>query len=213
VGDSPSTRKRGRPEAEIDFERLARAFADKGFHGVSGDDLGESVGVAKPTLYRRFGSKEELYVATVKHECARMLDYLLSAYREAEEMPIPAQVRHCLAAYFAYAREHPASFRLLAQGAPDRPPAASAVVENTFRKVDAGVAALFRSTLERLGRPANKTPEMLAAASVGFSRHTAQRWLEHPEWDQEALIDLIAETWGRGLTALSPEAMARADGG
>lgn len=54
------------------IEVAKRLFAQKGFHGVSIDEIVKAVGVSPSILYRHFKSKEELYTA-VLHEfsCTR----------------------------------------------------------------------------------------------------------------------------------------------
>ena len=50
-----------RPRAQLDTAALARAFAAGGLHGTPIDAVAAAAGVAKPTLYARGGSKEELF--------------------------------------------------------------------------------------------------------------------------------------------------------
>jgi AcrR family transcriptional regulator len=59
-----------RRESIIDVAK--RLFAQKGFHGVSIDEIVKAVGVSPSILYRHFKSKEDLYTA-VLHEfsCTR----------------------------------------------------------------------------------------------------------------------------------------------
>ncbi len=45
-----------------------RLFCTKGFRAVSVDDILQEAGVARMTLYKNFGSKEELIVATLRRE-------------------------------------------------------------------------------------------------------------------------------------------------
>ena len=53
----------------------AAAFEEKGFHGVSMDELGQRAGLSGPALYRSFSGKDEL-LATLLNEA---LDELISA--------------------------------------------------------------------------------------------------------------------------------------
>ncbi|RLB47305.1 MAG: hypothetical protein DRJ42_25695 [Deltaproteobacteria bacterium] len=57
-------RRHARARAEI-AESAARAFARKGFHGTSIDDLAREAGVAPSSLYRYFEGKKEIYEAVV----------------------------------------------------------------------------------------------------------------------------------------------------
>ena len=56
-----------------------RMFCETGFHAVSVDAILEEAGVARMTLYKNFGSKEELIVATLKREDRMFRQWLVSA--------------------------------------------------------------------------------------------------------------------------------------
>jgi AcrR family transcriptional regulator len=50
-----SARRRQLLDAALD------AFAERGFHATSMNDVAEAAGVTKPVLYQHFGSKRALY--------------------------------------------------------------------------------------------------------------------------------------------------------
>jgi AcrR family transcriptional regulator len=56
-----------------------RMFCESGFHAVSVDAILEEAGVARMTLYKNFGSKEDLMVATLKREDRMFRQWLASA--------------------------------------------------------------------------------------------------------------------------------------
>ena len=56
-----------------------RLFCENGFHAVSVDDILEEAEVARMTLYKNFGSKEDLIVATLKREDTMFRQWLASA--------------------------------------------------------------------------------------------------------------------------------------
>jgi AcrR family transcriptional regulator len=56
-----------------------RMFCETGFHAVSVDAILEEAGVARMTLYKNFGSKEDLIVATLKREDKMFRQWLVSA--------------------------------------------------------------------------------------------------------------------------------------
>jgi AcrR family transcriptional regulator len=56
-----------------------RMFCEIGFHAVSVDAILEEAGVARMTLYKNFGSKEDLIVATLKREDSMFRQWLASA--------------------------------------------------------------------------------------------------------------------------------------
>ena len=63
-----SPRKRGRP-ASIDTQSAMHAvvelFRDKGYAAVSLDELSETTGLSRPSLYRAFGNKLSMYVGAM----------------------------------------------------------------------------------------------------------------------------------------------------
>src|SRR3954452_25194927 len=56
-----------------------RMFCEAGFHAVSVDAILEEAGVARMTLYKNFGSKEDLIVATLRREDTMFRQWLVSA--------------------------------------------------------------------------------------------------------------------------------------
>ena len=55
-----------------------RMFCTRGFHAVSVDAILEEAGVARMTLYKNFGSKEDLIVATLQREDKLFRQWLAS---------------------------------------------------------------------------------------------------------------------------------------
>lgn len=60
--------------ASIDLSLLAGALAELGPERATTAALARAAGVAKPTLFARFGSREGLVSACVEHEAERLLD-------------------------------------------------------------------------------------------------------------------------------------------
>ena len=56
-----------------------RMFCETGFHAVSVDAIIDEAGVARMTLYKNFGSKEELIVETLRREDTMFRQWLVSA--------------------------------------------------------------------------------------------------------------------------------------
>ena len=56
-------------------------FAAQGLRGASVEDMAEKVGVSQPYVYRLFGTKKDLFLATAEHVCDRVLE----TFREAAE--------------------------------------------------------------------------------------------------------------------------------
>ncbi len=48
------------------LDRAVIAFWAKGFSGTTLDDLTESMGINRPSLYASFGSKHDLYIESIE---------------------------------------------------------------------------------------------------------------------------------------------------
>ena len=65
-------------------------FARKGLHGASTEDIARAAGISQPYLFRLFGTKKELYLATAK----RTVDDLYQVFAEAAAgRPAPKRSR------------------------------------------------------------------------------------------------------------------------
>src|SRR5215471_6780992 len=64
-----------------------RMFCESGFHAVSVDAILEEAGVARMTLYKNFGSKEGLIVATLKREDRMFRQWLASTVEVRSRRP------------------------------------------------------------------------------------------------------------------------------
>lgn len=60
-------------------------FADKGYHGVSVDEIARRVGVSPAVLYRHFASKEALYEAVLNGIACQRESYIEAALKGPED--------------------------------------------------------------------------------------------------------------------------------
>ncbi|HLU33920.1 MAG TPA: TetR/AcrR family transcriptional regulator [Natronosporangium sp.] len=68
---TPATRGSRRDEI---LAIAVRLFAERGYHGVSMDDIGSAAGVTGPALYHHFAGKEAMLVAALKPVSQALLD-------------------------------------------------------------------------------------------------------------------------------------------
>ncbi|MCH8507104.1 MAG: TetR/AcrR family transcriptional regulator [Ectothiorhodospiraceae bacterium] len=77
------TREQKQQEREAKRQAVLRAavriFNERGFHGTSLDDVANSLGVSKPTIYHYLGNKEQVLL----HCVTRGLDQLMDAAAQA----------------------------------------------------------------------------------------------------------------------------------
>jgi AcrR family transcriptional regulator len=62
-------------------------FCEAGFHAVSVDSIVDDAGVARMTLYKNFGSKEDLIVATLRREDKMFRQWLVSSVEARSSRP------------------------------------------------------------------------------------------------------------------------------
>jgi AcrR family transcriptional regulator len=89
----------------------ARLFATQGFDATSVREIVEKAGVAKPTLYYYFGSKEGLAKALVSVPLSNLIEQLRQIVTH-ERDPVRS-LEQVLEAHFAFCREDPDRSRFL----------------------------------------------------------------------------------------------------
>src|SRR6478609_1215014 len=101
---------------EIDTTRLVEVFAGDGLHGVGIVEIARATGVAKPTLYRAYASKDALFLAAVEAEVERLLERLYAAWSDAlahadaaapARDPLASAIAALAAALIAYGEQQP----------------------------------------------------------------------------------------------------------
>jgi AcrR family transcriptional regulator len=79
---STATRQTADERREAVLKAAATAFARGGLHGTSTEDIASAAGISQPYLFRLFGTKKALYVATVERCMAETLEIFRAASRE-----------------------------------------------------------------------------------------------------------------------------------
>lgn len=98
--------RRGRPPTPRLREKILRSaerlFGEKEYHLVLIDEVAARAGVGKGSVYRQFGSKEQLYAAVVIDGFARLQDEIRDALARCDSSRerITAVVRHTLAFFW-----------------------------------------------------------------------------------------------------------------
>ena len=76
-----ATRQTADERREAVLKAAATAFARGGLHGTSTEDIASAAGISQPYLFRLFGTKKALYVATVERCMAETLEIFRAASR------------------------------------------------------------------------------------------------------------------------------------
>jgi TetR/AcrR family transcriptional regulator len=86
-------------------------FARQGYDAVGVQEIVEAAGITKPTLYHYFGSKNGLLKALLERGCSPMLESIRAA--AAYQGDLPLTLRKVAGAYFTFAEQNPAFYRLM----------------------------------------------------------------------------------------------------
>jgi AcrR family transcriptional regulator len=77
----PAERKTAEVRREEILEAAVKAFAYGGLHGTSTEDIARAAGISQPYLFRLFGTKKGLFIAS----CRRCFGRVLETFQEAAE--------------------------------------------------------------------------------------------------------------------------------
>jgi AcrR family transcriptional regulator len=101
-GMDQKSKTRGRPrlyDPEAALDRAAELFWANGFADTTLDDLGEAMGMRRPSIYNAFGDKEALFLQALQHYRETTGGSHLRAFAEADS------IREALDALFRQAVE------------------------------------------------------------------------------------------------------------
>jgi AcrR family transcriptional regulator len=84
---STATRQTADERREAVLKAAATAFARGGLYGTSTEDIATAAGISQPYLFRLFGTKKALYVATVERCMAETLEIFRAASRDLRGEP------------------------------------------------------------------------------------------------------------------------------
>jgi len=196
MSDAPHTTPfpRGRtPRAVREAQMVAaaeRLFSERGYHGVSMDEIAAASGITKPMLYDYFGSKEGLFLACVERARGRLFEEIASAVRGADEAE--AALRAGVEAFLAFANEQRETWTVLFGEGGRFNEAAGAI-----RAEQAGlIAQLLRELPGWEREPDEEELDALAHVFVGAAEAIAFWAVARPGVTLERVADhLMAVLW------------------
>jgi AcrR family transcriptional regulator len=207
---APSRRSNGnRPSDDLLLDAARDVFHANGYHATSMEAIAERADSTKPTLYSHFGSKEQLYRASLIREADELREWLFTAYESASGLSMEEQVKADMLAFFRYASEHPAGFGLLFGDVTSGPNAEirDELVQSISNQISIRIREYY--TLRRLPPP-EQSAELLASMLVGIAIHGGRQalMLELPPEEVGAFATALAHA---GLKHLAPVHMESID--
>ncbi len=188
------TYPRGRtPRAVREAQMVAaaeRLFSERGYHGVSMDEIAAASGISKPMLYEYFGSKEKLFLACVERARGRLFEEIARAVRGTEDSE--HALRAGVEAFLAFADQERTTWSVLFGEGGSFNEAATAI-----RSEQAGlIAQLLRELPGWEREPDAEELDALAHIFVGAAEAIALWALEHPDTTRERVAGhLMAVLW------------------
>lgn len=167
--DSPARLNRSQRRAQL-LEAARTAFAARGFHAASMDDIAERAGVSKPVLYQHFPGKVELYLALLDAETATLVDSLKTALRSTTDNR--QRVAAALGAYFSLA-DSETGHRLLFE--PEM--SADRQVRQRIEAMEDQCARLIAEVISEDTGASSNEAMLLASALCGMAIVGANSWL------------------------------------
>jgi AcrR family transcriptional regulator len=112
-------------EKVIEFTRLsardaqilqvaARIFAKRGYRNTDVQEIADELGIGKATIYRAFGTKEELFFATVDNGMSRLNENMCAHKKEDSEFSTEAMER-AIHGFLSFFDQNPDLIELLMQ--------------------------------------------------------------------------------------------------
>src|SRR5882672_6954077 len=113
-GEAPSQVVRKVPRAVREPQMLdaaERVFAERGYYAASMDEIAERAEISKRMIYMYFGSKEDLYIASMERACARLFEQLAAGVRSAPRPELG--LLHAELAFFAWVDQNRGAWTVL----------------------------------------------------------------------------------------------------
>ncbi|TDD57187.1 TetR family transcriptional regulator [Nonomuraea terrae] len=161
----------GRPRTfDIDtaVDRAMELFWRQGFEATSTEDLVEGLGIARGSLYKAFGSKEQLYALALRRYCERHAVGLIEILERADQVR-PA-IRAVLLELVEADLADPERGCLLVNAATERSAHRDTVrqVSRTMGQIEAALAGALERARARGEIAADKNPRELAQFLTTF---------------------------------------------
>ncbi|TMK24657.1 MAG: TetR/AcrR family transcriptional regulator [Actinobacteria bacterium] len=192
--------RRPRVAEERLLDGATAVFAEGGFEGATMDAIAARAGTTKPTLYARFGSKEELFAAAVEREYELRKTRLFEAYGTGDDAPFRERLRTWITAYFDLAAERPEGFALISEG--ERYAASAPAIERGASAIIDRIAELVTRTSGRTGRRGGR---LVASMISGMLRSCATEALRDDSIDLADAAALCESLLYSALRGVDPD--------
>jgi AcrR family transcriptional regulator len=198
-GERPARSRLPRAERERQMLQAAhRLFAQRGYAGVTMDDVAGAIGVTKPLLYNYFGNKERLYLACMEPAGEALVQTVLDAVTPTST---PGEALDGgLRAFFAYLAADRDAWRVLFdETLPASGEVAQGVAAYRDRLTELVASALLAQLPSSSAAKARREVEALSTAVLGAAEALGRWWLRTDAVGAEEAAELLISMLGPGL--------------
>ncbi|UGS36831.1 TetR/AcrR family transcriptional regulator [Capillimicrobium parvum] len=181
------------------LDAAMEAFATRGYHGTSLDDVAAAAGVSKALIYEHFSSKQNLHDTLISVQAGELFGRLAAA--ADPELAAEQRLRGGVDVFFGFVEERREAWRALFRDAAD--PHLGEVVEHVQRQATAAIAELMLAGTEP--QAAHQDVEMVALMLSGAVQALANWWYDHQDVPRSVLVDRVMAFAWLGLGRLSGE--------
>lgn len=173
-------------------------FSTRGFGDTSIDAIARAARVTRPMIYKRFGSKDAIYLACLRRARGELETMLFGSVASAGT-DLHAQFVAGADAYFRFVEQGPERWRVLFGGGA----AVSGDVAETAMQLHLGTERRFAELFRQAAPDADPQRLTAYAHAIGGAAHQlAQWWLRTPDVPREDVVKMYcAVTWD-GLAAV-----------
>ena len=195
------------------FRRLPRAvreqqlldaavvvFSKRGYHSASVDEIADTAGISKPMVYEYVGTKEELFVAVLHREGARLIGAIAAA--SGDDLSPDEQLWRGLRAFIGFVASHRDGWSVLYGQARGQEPFAAVLAQMRARMAEI-VAGMLARSVAVAGLPV-RAEELLTMgyALVGAAEALADWVVEHPDEEPDVTATRLMNVVWMGIGRL-----------
>ncbi len=195
----PSTRRRlsGSERRRAILDAAMEAFATRGYHGTTIDDIASAAGVSKALIYEHFESKRALHETLAGEQAAEIFARL--AANAASGSDGAERLRGGVDAFLGFVEERRDAWRALFRDAAD--PELGDVLDRAQAQATIALAEMMRSDPDAPAMT-DRQVEMTAQLVSGAVQALANWWHDHPEAPRSELVDRVMDVFWLGFERL-----------
>jgi AcrR family transcriptional regulator len=201
VGPEPAFQRLPRAVREQQIlDAAVEVFSRRGYHQANVDEIAEVAGISKPMVYAYLGAKEDLFIACLHREGARLMEAIAAA--AGPDLGPDEQLWRGLRAFFSFVAAHRDGWSVLYRQARGQEPFAS-VLGRMRAHLASTVTNLFdRAAVdEPIGpggsRGSAEDRSTLGYVVVGAAEALADRLVDHTALTADAAAtQLMNVVWG-----------------